>query len=53
MPLSQGDRLDRVAADAFGDPSSRGGFCDANGALDPDELVSEIGRRLVIPQSVG
>jgi hypothetical protein len=51
--VTQGDRLDRVAADAFGDPEQSWRICDANGALDPDELVSEIGRRLIIPQSVG
>ena len=51
--VTQGDRLDRVAADAFGDPEQSWRICDANGALDPDGLVSEIGRRLVIPQSVG
>jgi hypothetical protein len=51
--VTQGDRLDRVAADAFGDPEQSWRICDANAALDPDELVSEVGRRLVIPQPVG
>ena len=51
--VTQGDRLDRVAADAFGDPEQSWRICDANDAFDPDDLVSEVGRRLVIPQSVG
>jgi hypothetical protein len=49
----QGDRLDRIANDAFGDPEQSWRICDANRAFDPDELVEETGRRLVIPQSVG
>jgi hypothetical protein len=50
--VTQGDRLDRVAADAFGDPEQSWRICDANRAFDPDDLVRETGRRLVIPQAV-
>lgn len=50
--VTQGDRLDRVAAGAYGDPEQSWRICDANLAFDPDDLVREIGRRLVIPQAV-
>ena len=52
--VTQGDRLDRVAADAFGDPGAVVADLRRERAPSiPDELVSETGRRLVIPQSVG
>lgn len=44
----QGDRLDNLAAQYLGDPELYWRLCDANGALRPDELVDEAGRRLVI-----
>jgi hypothetical protein len=44
----QGDRLDLIAARYVGDPELFWRLCDANGALRPDELVEEIGRRLRI-----
>jgi hypothetical protein len=50
--VTQGDRLDRVAAAAYGDPEQSWRICDANGAFDPDDLVRETGRRLVVPQAV-
>jgi hypothetical protein len=51
--VTQGDRLDRIAAAAYGDPEQSWRICDANSAFDPDDLVRETGRRLVIPQAVG
>ena len=51
--VRQGDRLDRIANDAYGDPEQSWRICDANRAFDPDDLVRESGRRLDIPQSVG
>jgi hypothetical protein len=46
--VSQGDRLDQIAARAFGDPELWWRLADANGALRPDELVREAGTRLRI-----
>lgn len=45
--VEQGDRLDLIAARYLGDPDQWFRICDANGALDPDELLV-VGRRLRI-----
>jgi hypothetical protein len=50
--VAQGDRLDLLAFRFFGDPEQFWRLCDANGALDPAELVAEPGRRLVVPAAV-
>ncbi len=47
--VTQGERLDHLAARYFGDPTQFWRICDANGALRPDELVEEPGRRVDIP----
>ncbi len=44
----QGDRLDNITARYLGDPEQFWRICDANGAMRPDELTEEIGRRLRI-----
>ena len=44
----QGDRLDNITARHLGDPEQFWRVCDANGAMRPDELTEEIGRRLRI-----
>jgi nucleoid-associated protein YgaU len=49
----QGDRLDLIAAKYLGDPELYWRLCDANGALRPDDLIEEIGRRLRITQAAG
>lgn len=45
------DRLDLIAARYLGDPEAAWRICDANGALDPDDLVGPdaAGRVVVIP----
>jgi len=43
------DRLDNLAFRFLGDPLLFWMICDANGAVDPDELVSQVGRRILIP----
>jgi hypothetical protein len=49
----QGDRLDNIAAQHFGDPQQFWRLCDANNALRPDELVETLGRRIVITLPAG
>lgn len=46
--VTQGDRLDNVTARYLGDPEQFWRVCDANGAMHPDNLTEEIGRRLRI-----
>jgi hypothetical protein len=52
--VTSGERLDHIAARAFGDPELFWRICDANRALRPEELTSEIGRRLriTLPEGV-
>ena len=46
--VTDGERLDNIAASYLGDPEQFWRLCDANGALRPDELTERIGRRLRI-----
>lgn len=46
--VTEGERLDNLAAQYLGDPEQFWRLCDANGALRPDELTETIGRRLRI-----
>ena len=46
--VTQGDRLDNIAARYFGDPALFWRICDANAAMRPDELTDQAGRRLRI-----
>jgi nucleoid-associated protein YgaU len=52
--VKQGDRLDLIAAKYMGDPLIFWLICDANGAIEPRELVATPGRVLNIttPQGV-
>jgi nucleoid-associated protein YgaU len=52
--VHQGDRLDLIAAKYLGDPLIFWLICDANGAIDPHDLVAVPGRVLNIttPQGV-
>jgi hypothetical protein len=45
--VTEGDRLDNIAAQHLGDPELFWRLCDANRALRPEEL-EEVGRRLRI-----
>ena len=47
--LLAGDRIDRIAADMFGDSEQYWKICDANGDADPAVAASPPGRQLVIP----
>jgi hypothetical protein len=46
--VTQGERLDHIAARYLGDPELFWRICDANRAMRPDELTAAIGRRLFI-----
>lgn len=46
--VADGDRLDLIAFRYYNDPLQYWRICDANDALNPDDLL-QIGRRLVIP----
>ena len=50
----QGDRLDNVTAKYLGDPEQFWRVCDANNAMQPDELTSVIGRklRITLPEGI-
>src|SRR3989442_13232023 len=47
--VTQGERLDNITARYLGDPEQFWRVCDANNAMQPEELTAEIGRRLRIP----
>jgi hypothetical protein len=49
----QGDRIDNVAAKQIGDPLLFWILCDANAAMDPDDLTAQIGRALLITLPAG
>ena len=52
--VTQGERLDNIAAKFLGDPELFWRIADANGAMRPEELVEKIGRRLriTLPQGI-
>lgn len=51
--VTEGDRLDNIAAGQLGDPTMFWQLCDANGAMHPRELET-IGRRLrvTLPEGI-
>ncbi len=52
--VSQGDRLDNIAAQYLGDPEQFWRLCDANAAIDPNELTDNIGSklRITLPEGI-
>ncbi|MBZ4415592.1 LysM domain-containing protein [Myxococcus sp. RHSTA-1-4] len=42
--LTEGERLDHLAARYLNDPAQSWRLCDANGVLHPDELEERVGR---------
>ena len=46
--VTEGERLDNIAAQYLGDPEQFWRICDANGAMRPEELTETVGRRLRI-----
>lgn len=55
VTVSQGERLDLLAARLIGDPEQFWRLCDANAPLNPQELTAEPGRVLQVatPQLPG
>jgi len=51
--VSAGDRLDNLAYKFLGDPILFWMICDANSAVDPDELTAEPGYSIEIPLAAG
>lgn len=51
--VQQGDRLDVISYQIYRDPEQFWRICDANRALQPDELTEEVGRRLSVPLPLG
>jgi hypothetical protein len=51
--VTQGERLDLIAARSLGDPELFWRICDANRALNPFALTEVIGRRLLITMPEG
>jgi hypothetical protein len=52
--VMQGDRLDNITAKYLGDPEQFWRLCDANNAMEPDELTAAIGRklRITLPEGI-
>jgi hypothetical protein len=46
--VTQGERLDNIAAQFLGDPTLFWRLCDANNAIRPEELTDLVGRSLGI-----
>lgn len=51
--VTEGDRLDNIAAKYIGDPEQFWRIADANNAIRSEELTIEIGRKLRITQPEG
>ncbi len=47
--VKQGERLDNITARYLTDPEQFWRLCDGNGAMQPEELTAEIGRKLRVP----
>jgi hypothetical protein len=52
--VTQGERLDNIAAQFLGDPELFWRLCDANNAMRPDELTETVGRtlRITLPEGI-
>lgn len=54
VTITEGDRLDNLAARLIGDPELFWQLCDSNGAMKPEELTQVIGRkiRITLPEGI-
>lgn len=55
IEVTGADRLDLMAARVFGDPEQYWRICDANDAMNPFDLTTEVGRlvRIAVPTVEG
>jgi hypothetical protein len=51
--VTQGERLDQIAATTYGDPLQAWQICDANRAMLPRRLTDQPGRRLRLTMPAG
>lgn len=49
VEITDGERLDLITARTLGDPEQYWRICDANNAMNPMDLTTEIGRRIIVP----
>jgi nucleoid-associated protein YgaU len=49
VTVVQGDRLDLIASRTLGDPEQFWRICDANNAMDPQDLMAQPGTKLRVP----
>lgn len=52
VKVTDSDRLDLVAAARLGEPTAFWRIADANGAVDPDDLLTPTGRTLRVPNPI-
>jgi hypothetical protein len=52
--VTEGERLDHIAAKYFGNPEQFWRLCDANGAVRPNELLEPVGCtiRITLPENI-
>lgn len=50
----EGDRLDNITAQYLGDPEQFWRLCDANNAMEPEELTEQVGSiiRITLPEGI-
>ncbi len=49
IAVTEGDRLDSIAARTLGDPEQFWRVCDANNAMNPADLLVDVGTSIVVP----
>ena len=49
ISITEGDRLDTITARILDDPEQFWRICDANNAMEPTELVEQVGKKLRVP----
>jgi hypothetical protein len=52
VKVTDTERLDLIAHRTLGEPTAFWRVADANGAMDPDELLTPAGRRLRVPTPI-
>ena len=51
--VTQGERLDNIAAQNLGDPQAFWRICDANRAMRPEDLTETLGRKIRVTLPAG